>query len=111
MQLQQGEALNNSGVEVTDFQLALHDDDGCDLIANVTNKNNFSLAWVGIHVNYTENEEEKTEWAAIKHLKPNETKRGRWWLSLSCKPEYCNEERYKDFKVLSIRAYKYKNGK
>jgi len=109
--LQQGEELNNSGVEVTDFQLILHDDDGCDLIANVTNKNDFSLAWVGIHVNYTENGEEKTEWDAIKHIKQNETKRGRWWLSLSCKPEYCNEEHYKDFKIMSIRAYKYKNGK
>ena len=109
--LQQGEELNNSWVEVTDFQLILHDDKGCDLIANVTNKNNFSLAWVGIDINYTENGEEKTEWDAIKHLKQNETKRGTWWLSFTCEPEYCTEEHYNDFKVESIRAYKYKNGK
>ncbi|MDI6811649.1 MAG: hypothetical protein QMD80_08320 [archaeon] len=109
--LQQGEVLSDSGVEVTDFQLVLHDEEGgCDLIANVTNKNNFSLAWVGIDINYTRNGKEETEWDAIKHFKPDETKRGTWWLSLTCEPEYCNEERYKDFKVVSIRAYKYKNG-
>ena len=111
MKLQQGEVVNNSRMEVTDFQLILHDDKGCDLIANVTNKNNFSLAWVRIDINYTENGEEKTEWNAIKRLKQNEEKRGSWLLSFACEPEYCNEEHYRDFKVVSTRAYKYKKGK
>ncbi|MCK4733474.1 MAG: hypothetical protein KAT65_13560 [Methanophagales archaeon] len=115
-QLQQGELVPDGGeLEITFWGFYFEESAGfegsgeCFLIGNVTNRNNFGIAWIGIDLNYTENGENGTAFGFVKRLKPYETKHIFWDFPSFYSPDECCAGRFKDFEIAEIMAYKYKD--